>query len=238
MELFIIGLIAFFAGLVKGTSGFGSSLVTIPLLVYFYPYNEIVIMMITFNVFLNSLLLFENKGFSFLYLKDVWVIVLFGSIFTFVGINLLSNVDDNIIKYFAVFLIFFAVSNRLFKFRFKIKDNFLTQAVTGILSGIGNGTASIDGPPLVFYLTGIKANKAKFKNTLAAYFLFIGLLGIGILCINGSYNAEIIKNTVYIGLFLIFGVIIGMGISSKLNEDIFNKVIIVMLIILGFSMVI
>jgi len=237
MELLIIGLISFLAGLVKGTSGFGSSLVTIPLLVFFYPYNEIVIMMITFNVFLNSLLLFENKGFSLLYLKDVWVIVLFGSIFTFVGINLLTNLDDNIVKYFAVFLIFFAVSNRLFKFKFTIKDNFLTQAIAGILSGIGNGTASIDGPPLVFYLTAIKADKAKFKNTLAAYFLFIGMLGIILLYFNGSYSVDIIKSTVYIGFFLVLGVLVGMMISSKLNESLFNKVIIIVLIALGISMI-
>lgn len=238
MTLVYIALIAFFAGLVKGSSGFGSSLVALPLLIYFFPYDEIVIMMITFNVFLNALLLFEKKGFTLHYLKDIWVIILFGSIFTFVGIYLISNLDDRFIKIFAASLIFFAVANRIFDFKFAFKDNFFTQALTGTLSGIGNGTASIDGPPLVFFLTGIKADKAKFKSTLASYFLVIGMISILMLIFRGIYTTDILVNTSYVGLFAIIGVLAGMFISKHINETNFNKIIIVLLIVLGISMII
>jgi len=37
MELVYLALIGLFVGLVKGTSGFGSSLVAFPLLIFFYP---------------------------------------------------------------------------------------------------------------------------------------------------------------------------------------------------------
>ena len=41
MSLVIIGIIGFFSGLIKGTSGFGSSLLAIPFLVFFYPITMI-----------------------------------------------------------------------------------------------------------------------------------------------------------------------------------------------------
>ena len=51
-------------GLIKGTSGFGSSLVTIPLLFLAgYTKNEAVTMMITSNIALNVLLMYENRNY-------------------------------------------------------------------------------------------------------------------------------------------------------------------------------
>ena len=231
-----VALIAFFSGLVKGTSGFGSSLVAVPLLLLIYPKTEVVVIMITFNVILNTSLLFENKSFDIKVLKDVWVIVLFGIVFTFIGLFFLMDMDDNYIKYLAAILILLAISNRVFDFKFKFKDNFINQAITGIFSGLGNGVATIDGPPVVFFLTGIRASKAKFKNTLASYFLFLGIASVGMLVINMEYSVDILLNTGYIVIFGVLGVISGMKVSSRLNEERFEKVIIVLLVLIGISM--
>lgn len=238
MELLMVVLIAFFAGLVMGISGFGSSLIAIPLLVYFYPYHEVVIMMMTFNIFLNVLLLFENDGFSFKYLKDIWVIVLFGSIFTFVGIELLTNLDENIVEGFAAFLILFAVFCRLFKCKQKLKGNFLTQAITGVFSGIGNGAASIDGPPLLLYLTATQASKIRFKNTLASYFLVLGIIGVMVLFFNGEYDSRILINTFHVGIFMMLGIITGITISKRISDNAFDKFVIILLIGLAISLLV
>ena len=231
-----VALIAFFSGLVKGTSGFGSSLVAVPLLLLIYPKSEIVVMMITFNVILNSLLLFDNKSFDPKIIKDVWVIAVFGIVFTFIGLFFLMDMDDNYIKYLAAVLILLAISNRVFNFKFTLKDNFINQALTGIFSGLGNGVATIDGPPVVFFLTGIRAPKLKFKNTLASYFLFLGIASVVMLTVNGEYSVDILLNAGYIVIFGVLGVFSGMKVSKGLNEERFEKIIIVLLVFLGISM--
>lgn len=236
MTLVFVGLIAFSSGLVKGTSGFGSSLVALPLLLIFYPFEEVVVMMITYNVVLNSLLHFENKDFSINHLKEVWVLAMFGIVATFIGIYYLSSLNEMIIKCFAAVLIFFAILNKVSKFKYEFKDNYINQAITGFFSGIGNGVASIDGPPVVFFLTGIQAEKSKFKNTLASYFLMLGIFSVILLGLDGRYSGEILLNTLYAGIFAIIGVVIGMLVSKRLNEEVFEKVIIVLLVFLGISM--
>lgn len=236
MDLLLIALIGLFSGSVKGSSGFGSSLVALPLLVFFYPITDIVVIMITVNVLLNFVMLFENKGFSLTNLKAVWVLLVFGVIFTFIGLSLLEIVDEQIIKYFAAILIFVAVLNKTSKFKLNLKDNFFYQGIAGALSGFSNGVASIDGPPIVFYLTSINAEKLRFKNTLVSYFLVLGVISVIGLTIRGSYSLALIYDSLYIGIFLLIGTTFGMAISKKINEHNFQKFITFLLVLLGISM--
>ncbi|MFK5883364.1 MAG: sulfite exporter TauE/SafE family protein [Candidatus Izemoplasma sp.] len=236
MEYILIALIGLFSGVIKGSSGFGSSLVALPLLIFFFDINDVVVIMITINVALNFIMLFEYKGFSFKNLKEVWVIVVCGIIFTFIGLELLETVDEKIVKYFAATLILIAVLNKSFKLKIEIKDSHLFQAIAGSISGFSNGIASIDGPPIVFYLTSIKAEKIKFKNTLVSYFLVLGVVSVILLFIKGSYTIDIMLATGYIGIFLIIGTLFGMIISKRINEENFDRFVTILLIGLGISM--
>ena len=97
MDIYIyFALIGIAAGLVKGISAFGSSLVTIPLLVMVLGVeriDEIIVMMITFNVVLNFLLVKENNALKIENLKDYQIIVIFGAVFTV--LNICSGDSNN-----------------------------------------------------------------------------------------------------------------------------------------------
>lgn len=237
MMFVYIALAALLAGLVKGTSGFGSSLVALPLLTIFYDTQTVVIIMLSFNVVLNFLLHFEHKTFSFEHLKGISVLTIFGVIFTFVGIYLLGNLDGEVIKYIAFVLIVFAILNKVFSFHINLKDTPFMQAFTGLFSGLGNGIASIDGPPVVFYLTSIKADKKKFKSTLASYFMILAIMSVVGLILTSQYTRDMLFDLFFIGLFASIGTLIGMYISSKLDEKKFDKYVVVLLIALAISMV-
>ncbi len=237
-ELVLVALIGLSAGLVKGISGFGSSLVTIPLLTIVYGVgriDEIVIMMITFNVVLNLLLMFENKAFHLNSLKGILPITITGAIFTFIGLYYLQDLDENTIKIIAGCLILLAIlvtSYNLFvKNKIHMKPNVFVQVIVGVLSGLGNGIASIDGPPVVFYLTSVNSNKVEFKNTLATHFLVMGIIGVISILIQGLYTTTILLNTGFILIFTVVGLLIGMVISKRTNER--NFQIIVLLILVG-----
>ncbi len=236
MELLLIALVGLFAGLVKGVSGFGSSLVAFPLLLFFFPPEEVVVMLLTFNVVLNLLLLFENKAFQFRSLKSIAVLTISGVTVSLITLYFIGDISSPVIKLFAAILIVFAIINKLHVVNIHFEDKPLPQALAGIASGFGNGLASIDGPPVVFYLTGIDAKKAKFKNTLATYFLTMGLISVSFLITLGRYNIEILQNTAYVALFAGIGVIVGMIISSKLSEKLFSNVVVLILIGLGCKM--
>lgn len=238
MMFVYIALAALLAGLVKGTSGFGSSLVALPLLTIFYDTQTVVIMMLTFNVFLNFLLHFEHKTFSLNHLKGVSVLTIFGVLFTFIGIYLLGNLDGEIIKYIAFLLIIFAILNKMFSLHINLKDTPVMQAITGMFSGLGNGIASIDGPPVVFYLTSVKADKKKFKSTLASYFMILAIMSVVGLILTSQYTRDMMFDLLYVGLFASIGTVIGIIISTKLDEKKFEKYVVVLLFFLAISMII
>lgn len=241
MDIWIyVALIAIFAGIVKGISGFGSSLVSIPLLTLVFGQDfvkETVVVMVTFNLVLNTLLLVENKGFHPDSLKRVWPIPLFGTLFTILGIYILVTVPDQIISYIAGGLIVVAVINKGFQLQFRLPDTFVTKAVVGSLSGIGNGIASIDGPPVVFYLTSINANKTYFKNVLAAHFLVMGLIAVVFHIIWGSYTIDLLVLILVMLVFTVIGLVFGMRISRSLNQEWFDKIILLILIGLAVSLI-
>lgn len=237
--LIFVALIGIAAGIVKGVSGFGSSLVTIPLLTLVYGtefVRESVVIMVTFNLVLNSLLLVENKGFTPESIKRTWLIPLFGSIFTIVGVYILLNTPEAIIRYIAGAMIVVAVVNKAFKLHLAMKDTPLTRAVVGSLSGIGNGIASIDGPPVVFYLTSINAPKQVFKNTLAAHFLVMGVIAVIFHVIEGSYSIDLMFLIVFMLVFTVVGLLIGMRLGRRLDEVMFERVVLVILVGLALSL--
>ncbi len=243
-ELILLGLIALCAGLIKGLTGFGSSLVAIPLLTMLYP-NEPFIMittiLITSNVVLNIILMFENNAFSIKSLEKIYVITISGFLFTFIGLMLIEELNANTINIIAASLIFFAIIVKGYQMfaetPFKLKESKWLQVLVGALSGIGNGFGSIDGPPIVFYLSGIGANKKQFKNTMATHALTMGVMGVFILLFKGSYSIEILP---LIGVFILssaIGTIFGMLISKRINDFSFQVVVLVVLIILDIKMI-
>lgn len=238
-ELILVALIALAAGFVKGVSGFGSSLVTIPLLTLLFGdafVKDSVVVMVTFNLALNALLLVENKGYNKESVKGYWQIPFFGALFTIAGIVILKETDDSLIRYIAGGLILLAIANKAFKLHLAMKDTPLTRSIVGTLSGIGNGIASIDGPPVVFYLTSINATKQQFKNVLAAHFLILGLVAIVAHVIWGSYTADLWFLIGYMLVFTVGGLFLGMRLSRNMNEQLFEKVILVILVGLAISL--
>lgn len=244
MDIFIyMALIGVTAGMVKGISGFGSSLVTIPLLTMVFGIErlgEIVVMMITFNVVLNLLLMKENKAFKLEHIKNNVFIVIPGAIFTIFGLVALKNLDGEIINYIAAALILLAITvtsyNLFVKNKVHLPPRKIYQVIAGILSGIGNGIASIDGPPVVFYLTATDTKKETFKGTLATHFLVMGLIGVISMIVLNLYTVDILLNTLYILVFTVLGLLGGMKISRNLNERTFKIVILVILLALDIKM--
>ena len=244
MEEFVfLAIIGLSAGFVKGMSGFGSSLVAIPLLTILWGpdrIEEIVVIMITLNVVLNAILMLEHKAFKLESLKGVYLITITGVIFTFVGLNLLEFLSGEIVNYIAAVLIFLAILvtsyNLFIENKIKIKESKILQIIVGAFSGVGNGIASVDGPPVVFYLTGIDADKVRFKSTISTHFLVMGFMGVLLILFRNMYTVQILSNTVTLLAFHIVGLLIGILLSRRLNEKHFKIVIILILLVLNIRM--
>ncbi|QMS85219.1 sulfite exporter TauE/SafE family protein [Candidatus Xianfuyuplasma coldseepsis] len=234
-----VSLIALTAGFVKGVSGFGSSLVSIPLLALVFGVDyikEIVVVMVTFNLILNSMLLVAHKGFRIDSLRNVWLIPLFGILFTIVGIEIFIAVSDTTIKTIAGIMILVSMGIKILQYSpysITLPETNLFKIIVGSLSGIGNGIASIDGPPVVFYLSSIHAEKVYFKNVLAAHFLVMGIAAVFYHISIGSYTMDIVSILLVMIVGTAIGAFVGIKISKNWQQHIFDYVVIVILFALG-----
>ena len=235
--LILIGLVA---GFVKGTSGFASSLVAIPLLFRLgVSASGVVTMMITVNIILNLLLVNEHKeSYNLKNIKTILPIIIGGVIFTGVGLMLNEILADRVIQIIAFAMIILAILVKSGILKVQFKDTMLNLFIVGILSGTGNGIASIDGPPVVLYLTGVNADKNRFKSTLSIHFLVMGVVGVIILLIRGNYSSDVLLQTAYLLTGLVVGLYLGIFFSRKINEKQFTQIVLVILTGLAVTLLI
>jgi len=234
----LITVIFMFSAFLKGWSGFGTNLISIPILVMLdYDFKVAVIIVITLNLFLNIAILIENKKFNFKSLENIKLLVVFGIIFNFVGVYFLKNFDPNILKIITGSLIIVTAINKAMSLKFKIVNKEKYYIPVGILSGIFNGIAGLGGLPVLILLSNSDMKKDEFRTTLVSYFLVMNIVAIIGYTATGLYTSFIFMN---IGIILVFGLaaaMFGVYLSRKVSDRLFQKAFIVILIVMGASLI-
>jgi uncharacterized membrane protein YfcA len=240
IDILLLVLIGLTAGFVKGTSSFGSSLVAVPLLFRLgFTAFEVVTIMITCNIALNLMLINEHKKYyTWENTRAILPIIISGVIFTGVGLFLNELLADRVIELIAFVLIIAAILVKAGILKIKLKDTFFNLFIVGMLSGTGNGIASVDGPPVVLYLTGVNADKERFKSTLSIHFFVMGIVGVIILGLFGNYNPDVLLSTLILFSGLVIGLYTGIYFSRKINEQQFSKIVLIILVGLATTLLI
>lgn len=224
------------AGIVQGTTSFGFSLVSLPILGLFFPLKTIVPMLVAFSILMNTIILYEvRKDVKF---KSMAILIISAVIGTPIGVNILMIIDDKILK--LVVGCFVAVLALLMYFgvKFKIKNEKLAYIPVGLTSGILNGSVSLSGPPVILFLTNLGVGKAEFRATLTAYFWILNIATTITLAIKGVFTADVFSLTLKLLPALIIGVLIGIRVARRIKEDQFRKMTIVLIFIMGVISVI
>ncbi|SHJ76377.1 sulfite exporter TauE/SafE family protein [Paramaledivibacter caminithermalis] len=235
--LIMIGFIVIFsAGLVQGATSFGFSLLSVPLLSIFLPLKIIVPMLVIYSFIMNSIILYQIR--EYVKLKRISLLIISAVIATPIGANLLINLDESILKIIVGVIV--TISSILFHFGYKIKvDNEkLAYVPVGIVSGLLNGSVSISGPPVILFLTNQGTEKQVFRATLTAYFWILNIMTIAIFIYKKLITIEVLKFTSYLLPALIVGVLIGVKLGNKVEEETFKKLTTVLIVIMGILSII
>ncbi len=232
MELSIILMIIIcFAGFTQGLTGFGFSLVALPLLALFLQVREITPILIVLSIITNIMVIFSaSKSYK---MSELWLMIVFGIVATPLGAYLLNIIEPNILKASVGFIISLTAMFLLFDYKIKIKHKKTSQAITGIFSGLLNGSLSLSGPPIILYMS----NQGAKKNELRASFSLFALI-TNIFAVCAMYYANLINIDTYRYLYifapaLIIGVSLGIWISKRVKERIFKLITLYVLIIMG-----
>lgn len=154
------------------------------------------------------------------------------------GILLLKNTNTQVIKgIFGFVIIAIGVEMLLREYMRKTKKSQLLLITIGILSGILCGLYGI-GALLAAYMGRVTDNSSSFKGNLCIVFLIDNLFRLVMYSVTGIITLATLKQSVILFPFMALGLFLGMKGSSFLDEKKIKKLVIIMLILSGVSLIV
>jgi uncharacterized membrane protein YfcA len=246
----LFGIVIMVTHFVEGITGFGCTVLALPFAISLVGIKAAVpaLVVIGWIIALYIVVIdFQNIIWKE-YFKIVSVVI-FGLP---IGIWLFSNLSDALLKkLLGVFMILISTRGIIAAFRTKKFESCPTKKadffcnktvkkflynVILFLGGIIHGAFSSGGPFIVIYATGALPDKGNFRATLSALWLTLNLVLI-IKNINQGLMSISILKLIFCALpFLIVGMVLGNMAHSRIKEDLFTKIVYVILLISGIFM--
>lgn len=221
---------------VKGLCGFANTLVFSTILSF--STNNVNISPVELVLGLPSNIMIsykERKSVQWKVCLPLASLVLLGDI---PGILLLKNTNTQVIKgIFGFVIIAIGVEMLLREYMGKTKKSQLLLITIGILSGILCGLYGI-GALLAAYMGRVTDNSSSFKGNLCIVFLIDNLFRLVMYGVTGIITLATLKQSVILFPFMALGLFLGMKGSSFLDEMKIKKLVIIMLILSGVSLIV
>lgn len=235
-EIILVCLIVFISAFVQGFSGFAFSLVLIPLLGFFYGFQDIIILNVLFSFILNFSVFVKIRRHA--KLKQLLPLIVFALVFTIVGAKFVGVANDSVLKIILGTLLIISSIVNLLQIKVKIKEYKKYYPYVGSLTGFLNGISGISGPPLIVFFSNVKMDKLTYKATFNSIFLSLNVIGIISYFSYGYVTMDILKVSGLYGIFVVLGAYAGLGLSHRVSEKNFKKIVTVVILIMGIIMLV
>lgn len=224
------------ASLLKGITGFGFALLSMPLLLFVYPVKFLIPVLTIFNL-LTSILIVLTKKQKKQGLKAV-ILPLWGITGLIPGVLFLHEQSDRSLKIFAGVMLSLLAFAFLFGYRFKIRSPWRATMIAGLISGFLNGSISVGGPPLAFFLTSIKEDNEGFRMKFAWFSIATASSALIGYASTGLVTHETFRVCIYMVPVLIIGTLVGKRLSKRIPVELFRKICILISLISGIMVLV
>lgn len=230
------GLMILLAAAIQGMTSFGFSLVALPLLTLLLPITVVVPILVLYSILLNVILL--SKLYKHVHLKMITFLVIGGALGIPVGVWLLKSVPADQLKRVAGVVIVIVGLLMLKGYRAHLKHPQKWFGVVGLVSGILQGALSLSGPPVVLFLTNQDVDKLTFRANLTAFFTLLNVVSIPGFILSGVITPLVMSKALTLLPFMLGGLAIGMFSSNKINERLFKRLTLFLMIVSGIAAIV
>ena len=231
----LICLIVFLAGFTQGLSGFGSILLSLPLLAIFLDIKT-VIPLVALMAFCITIILFIQLW-EHLDWKKIYPLFLGALPGIPLGVFFLKKLDKDLIQWILGIIL---IAYSLYSLFFRSSDKQMRKGwgyLFGFFSGCLGGALSAAGPPVIAYMSLRTWSKDTIKVTLQGFFLVSGAIVVFFQALSGLTTIVVLRYFL-ISLPLIFlGTYTGSIFYGKIREEHYKKVMLILLACLGGFMI-
>ena len=224
-------VVAFLAGFIQGLSGFGSVLLSLPLLALFLDVREAIPLVNLMGVILTVLIIVQLR--AHWEWRKIWPLLAGALPGIPVGVWLLKRMDP---VHVQVVLGMVLLAYALYGLMFKLPIGKLGGPwayLFGFFAGGLGGAISASGPPVIVYTSLQAWTKDQVKVTLQGFFIASGLL-IGVFhAASGLTTAKVLLNFTVCVPTLLAGTWVGSRMYGRFREEGYRRVMLVLLGVLG-----
>lgn len=225
------GAIILVAGIIRGYSGFGFSMIAVISLSLVMPPTEIVPVILVLEVVASVWLL--PQAWRQIHWKSITWLSIGVLLGTPIGVYLLANVATRPMRV-AIAIVVFVLALMLWNgASFKTVPGRVKTVLTGLVSGLFNGSATIGGPPVIFFYLSTPTEAAVSRASMIAFFFGTDIFAFLLCAVQGlvTTTTGLICASSLIPLLLGLG--IGKHFFSRSKADVFHRRVIILLMVLA-----
>jgi uncharacterized membrane protein YfcA len=236
LEILIFApLIIWLAYLIFGMSGFGSTIIAVPLLAHLVPLKfaiPVVVVLDCISAFSMGLKLRDQVWKSeFIPMLPFLVVGLITGAFV-----LMKLPGKWLLLVLGVFVLIFAI-NFLVTRQSMLRLPRWCVAPIGLFAGTTSSAFGVGGPIYVFYFTARGATPEQIRATVPAVFSFTSVARILIFATIGLFNREVLTTTALLLPAMALGLWCGHKLHGKLTRDQALRVVGALLLLSGTSLI-
>ena len=237
MNFDLITIIAIFTafalgGILKGATGAGAPIITIPVIAAFYDVRIAVIIMVIPNLLTNIGQLYQFRK---TILPSFFTVsfALGGGIGAFIGTILLVSLPIKILTLSVAIIVIIYILLKIAVPSWKLVYGKAKKLVfiMGAGGGILQGSAGLSAPISITFLNSIKLERNQFIPTISVYFGVMSIFQMPTLYYYDFLNIEIIIVSIMSTIVLMCFMPLGSWMAKSISKETFDKVT---LILLGF----
>lgn len=234
--LIFVPLIVLLAYLIFGMSGFGSTLIAIPLLAHLMPLKFAIPMVVVLDcvsaISMGLRLRADVSKSEFLPMLPFLLVGLL------IGAFVLLNVPTRWLLLVLGVLVLIFGGNFLIKRTAAVRLPKWTVAPVGLLAGTTSSALGVGGPIYVSYFAARGATPAQIRATVPAVFSFTSVARIAIFAGVGLFNRQILMAVVALLPVMALGMWCGHRLHGHLSRDQAIRVIGALLLLSGVSLIV
>lgn len=180
LEASIIWLVVILAAILRSFTGFGFALAAVPAFSLFLPPTQAVVLVSLLTLAVN--LIYARNYLTNIPLNPLVPLVITAIIGTIFGTQIIKRISVETFQFWVGCSVIAGCMAMIFMRKIRIPVNAFTTYLTGLLSGIMNGSLAIPGPPIIIYALQSQSTAEKSRILLMTFFFasaFIALISYG-----------------------------------------------------------
>ena len=238
--LIIIAILVAFSlgGILKGATGAGAPIITIPVIAAFYDVRIAVIIMVIPNLLTNIGQLYQFRK-TILPKFFTLSFAIGGGVGAFLGTILLVNLSIKILTLSVAFIVIVYILLKLLVPSWKLTYEKAKKLVflMGGFGGVLQGTAGLSAPISITFLNSMKLERNQFIPTISVYFGVMSIFQMPTLYYYNFLNLEIVLVSCISTLVLLSFMPIGSWIAKSVSKESFDKITLILLGFIAFRII-